>query len=266
MCALKLKSWAVWVVCSGSIVGANVTQALSEGRQVLPRTLVPAHYELTLLPDAEALTFKGTVQITGYAPTGGRQIVANAKGLTFDEVRLDGRLTGIITLDEKLGRAVITFPSAYARGRHMLEISYHGPITKGTVGFFAMDYDAPSGRRRTLATNFEPAEARTLLPCWDEPALKATFAISVIAPADQMAVSNMPVAAITSMESGRQLVRFAETPRMSTYLLFLGIGDFERIHREVDGVDVGAVFKRGDAAKAAYALEEAVALLHYYNG
>jgi aminopeptidase N len=192
--------------------------------------------------------------------------VANAKGLTFDEVRLDGRLTGIITLDEKLGRAVITFPSAYARGRHMLEISYHGPITKGTVGFFAMDYDAPSGRRRTLATNFEPAEARTLLPCWDEPALKATFAISVIAPADQMAVSNMPVAAITSMESGRQLVRFAETPRMSTYLLFLGIGDFERIHREVDGVDVGAVFKRGDAAKAAYALEEAVALLHYYNG
>jgi len=53
---------------------------------------------------------------------------------------------------------------------------------------------------------------------------------------------------------------------MSTYLLFLGIGDFERIHRDVDGVDVGAVVKRGDAAKAAYALEEAVALLHYYNG
>jgi aminopeptidase N len=266
MHTLKFKIWAIWVVCGAPIAGADVTQALSEGRQILPRTLVPAHYELTLVPDAEALTFKGTVQISGDASTGGRQMVVNAKGLSFDEVRLDGQLAGAVALDEKLGRAVITFPSAYSPGPHILEIEYHGPITKGTVGFFAMDYDAPSGKRRTLATNFEPAEARTLLPCWDEPALKATFAISVVAPADQMAISNMPVAAITSMEGGLQSVRFAETPRMSTYLLFLGIGDFERIHREVDGVDVGAVFKRGDAAKAAYALEEAVALLHYYNG
>jgi hypothetical protein len=266
MRTIKIKTWAVWVVCGAPIAGADATQTLSEGRQVLPRSLVPAHYELSLIPNTEALTFKGTVQITGDAPTGGQQIVVNAKGLTFDEVRLDGRLAGTVALDEKLGRAAITFPSAFAPGRHTLEIAYHGPITKGTVGFFAMDYDAPSGKRRTLATNFEPADARALLPCWDEPALKATFAISVIAAADQMAVSNTPVAAITPMEGGLQRVRFAETPRMSTYLLFLGIGDFERVHRAVDGVDVGVVFKRGDASKAAYALGEAVALLHYYNG
>jgi hypothetical protein len=266
MRTIKIKTWAVWVVCGARIAGADVTQALSEGRQLLPRTLVPAHYELSLIPDAEALTFKGTVQIIGDAPAGGRQIVVNAKGLTLDEVRLDGHLAGSVALDEKLGRAAITFPSAFAPGRHTLEIAYHGPITKGTIGFFAMDYNAPFGKRRTLATNFEPADARALLPCWDEPALKATFAISVLAPADQMAVSNMPVAATTPVEGRLQRVRFAETPRMSTYLLFLGIGDFERVQREVDGVDVGVVFKRGDASKAAYVLEEAVALLHYYNG
>jgi len=258
--------WALWVVCSTPIAGADVTQALSAGRQVLPRTLVPAHYALTLVPDAEALTFKGTVQITGDASRGGRQMVVNAKGLSFDEVRLDGQLAGTVALDGKLGRATITFPSVYAPGSHVLEIAYHGPITKGTIGFFAMDYEAPSGKRRTLATNFEPAEARTLLPCWDEPALKATFAITVIAPADQVAISNMPVAASTPMAGSLQRVRFAETPRMSTYLLFVGIGDFERVHREVDGVDVGVVFKRADASKATHALEEAVALLHYYNG
>jgi Peptidase family M1 domain/Peptidase M1 N-terminal domain/ERAP1-like C-terminal domain len=266
MSTIKIKTWAVWMVCGAPIAGADVTQALSEGRQVLPRTLVPAHYELSLIPNAEALTFKGTVQITGDAPTGGRQIVVNAKGLAFDDVRLDGHLAGTVALDEKLGRAAITFPSAFTAGRHTLSIAYHGPITEGTIGFFAMDYNAASGKRRTLATNFEPADARALLPCWDEPALKATFAVSVIAPADQMAFSNMPVAATTPMEGGLQRVRFAETPRMSTYLLFLGIGDFERVHREVDDVDVGVVFKRGDAGKAAYALGEAVALLHYYNG
>jgi aminopeptidase N len=266
MRTLKPKIWAVWMVVGAPIAGAGEMQALSEGRQVLPRTLVPAHYELTLVPDAQALAFKGTEKITGDAATGGRQVVVNAKGLSFDTVRLDGQPAATVALDEKLERATITFTSAYTPGPHTLEIEYHGPITQETLGFFAMDYDTPAGKRRTLATNFEPAAARALLPCWDEPALKATFALSVIVPADQIAVSNMPVAATTAMDGGMQRVRFAETPRMSTYLLFLGIGDFERIHREVDGVEVGAVFKRGDAAKAAFALDEASALLHYYNG
>jgi len=266
MSKINIVAWGVLAIMTGPIASASGSDTLSEGRQVLPRTLVPSRYELTLMPNAEALSFKGVVQITGDARTGGRQIVLNAKGLTFDEVRLDAQLGGAVTLDEKLGRATITFPSAVAPGRHTLSIAYHGPITKGTIGFFAMDYDGPSGKRRTLATNFEPADARDLLPCWDEPALKASFTISVDIPVGQIAVSNMPVAAVSSMGVGLQRVRFAETPRMSTYLLYLGIGDFERIHRQVDDVDVGVVFKRGDAAKAGNALDEAVALLHYYNG
>lgn len=211
----------VTVVFGAAIGEADVAQAQSESRQVLPRTLVPARYELSLIPNAAALTFKGTVRVTGTAPTGGRRMVVNAKGLTFDEVRLDGQLAGAVALDKKLDRAEITFPSSFSPGRHTLQIAYHGPITTGTIGFFAMDYATPSGKRRTLGTNFEPADARALMPCWDEPALKATFALSVIVPTDQMSVSNMPVAATTLTEDGLQRVRFAETPRMSTYLLFL---------------------------------------------
>jgi aminopeptidase N len=134
----KIEIWGVLAILSGQIAAAGAPQALSEGRQVLPRTLVPSRYELSLIPNAEALTFKGTVQITGDAPTGGRQIVVNAKGLTFDEVRLDGQ-QGTVALDDKLGRAALTFPSAFAAGRHTLSVAYHGPITTGTIGFFAMD-------------------------------------------------------------------------------------------------------------------------------
>jgi aminopeptidase N len=263
---ISRRMWGVLAILGGPIAAAGAPHALSEGRQVLPRTLVPSRYELSLSPDAEALTFKGLVQVSGDAARGGRTIVVNAKGLTFDEMRLDGRPGGTVMLDAKLGRATLSFPAAFAPGHHTLSIAYHGPITKGTIGFFAMDYDTPSGKRRTLATNFEPADARALLPCWDEPALKASFAISVTARADQMAVANMPVAAIVPLADGLRRVSFAETPRMSTYLLFLSIGDFERVHRQVDDVDVGVVFKRGDALRAAYALDEAVALLHYYNG
>src|ERR1700730_17118571 len=160
----KTEIWGVLAILSGPIAAAGVPQALSEGRQILPRTLVPSRYELSLIPNAEALTFKGTVQITGNAPTGGRQMVVNAKGLTFDEVRLDGQLGGTVVLDDKLGRAAISFPSQFAPGRHTLSIAYHGPITTGTVGFFAMDYNTPSGKRRTLAPYFAAAHARRLLP------------------------------------------------------------------------------------------------------
>jgi len=268
MRAFILRSPIVRVVlaaCLLQVTCAEAAPALTAGRQVLPRTLVPTRYELSLAPDAQALKFTGTVRITGDAPSGGNRIVLNAKGLEFDAVHLDGQQAGTVALDKTLGRATITFASAFPPGHHTLDITYHGPITRGTLGFFAMDYDTSTGKRRTLATNFEPAEARALLPCWDEPALKATFAISVVAPADQVAVSNMPVADTTPMAGGQQRVRFADTPRMSTYLLFVGIGDFERVHRVVDGVDVGVMFKRGDAAKAEYALDEAAGLLRYYN-
>jgi aminopeptidase N len=129
-----------------------------------------------------------------------------------------------------------------------------------------MKYASPSGPRRTLATNFEPAHARQLLPCWDEPARKATFTVTVDAPKDRMVVSNMPVAETRAIAPRLQRVRFAESPKMSTYLLFVAVGDFERIHEAVDGVDVGVVVKRGDIAKAAYALEQAARLMQFYNG
>ena len=70
-----------------------------------------------------------------------------------------------------------------------------------------------------------------MLPCWDEPARKASFTVAIDAPKDRMAVSNMPVAGTTSLSATMQRVRFAESPKMSTYLLFVAVGDFE-----VDGM------------------------------
>ena len=84
-------------------------------------------------------------------------------------------------------------------------------------------------------------------------------------PADLMAIGNMPVAPPSALPGELKRVRFATTPRMSTYLLFFGLGDFERVHRDVAGVDVGVIVKRGDTAQAAYALDAAARILPYYN-
>jgi aminopeptidase N len=235
-------------------------------REALPSEVVPVHYDLHVSPDADALTFNGRVSITVDVRGATPAVVLNASGLVLDRATLDGAGDAVVSLDPGQARATLRFAAPLAAGRHALMIDYHGKIGRSTLGFFAMDYASPAGARRTLATNFEPASAREFLPCWDEPGRKATFTMTVDAPKDRMAISNMPVAEITPLSPAMQRVRFAETPKMSTYLLFLSVGDFERVHRPVDGVDVGVVVKRGDTDKAGYALDQAGALLHYYNG
>jgi aminopeptidase N len=248
-----------------AIVATSSQAAGAAEREVLPDTVTPSHYDLALSPNAQALTFRGTVAITVDVHASVREIVLNADGLDFDRATIDGADPVMVTADQKLGRETLHANQPIAPGQHLITIEYHGKIGRSTLGFFAMDYAGPDGPRRTLATNFEPTAARQFLPCWDEPGRKATFTVTVDAPRDLMAVSNMPVERITPLSAKTQRVRFAKSPKMSTYLLFLGVGDFERIHEPVDGVDVGVIVKRGDLAKAAYALDQASAILHYYN-
>ncbi|WP_231754728.1 M1 family metallopeptidase [Phenylobacterium sp. CCH9-H3] len=63
----------------------------------------------------------------------------------------------------------------------------------------------------------------------------------------------------------RRAVRFADSPKMSSYLLFMALGDFERIHRQVGKTDVGVIVRKGDAAKGEFALDAAAKLLPYYE-
>jgi aminopeptidase N len=257
-----------WLVLAAGLaaMSATFTQAATVPvREVLPGTVTPVHYDLALSPDAEALTFSGTVAITVDVNSSVRDIVLNAAALEFDRVTIDGGGSVTVKADQDLGRETLHADQLISVGRHIVTIKYHGTIDRSTLGFFAMDYVGPDGPHRTLATNFEPTAARQLLPCWDEPARKASFTLTVDTPKDRMAVSNMPVEQITPLSATTQRVRFAQTPKMSTYLLFLGIGDFERVHKTVDGVDVGVVVKRGDSDKAAYALDQAGQILHYYN-
>ena len=94
----------------------------SESRQVLPSTIVPLHYDLTISPDAQNLTFQGTVKITAEATASTREIVLNAKGLTFDRVMLDGAVAESVSMDEKLGSATLQFFKSVDVGQHELAI------------------------------------------------------------------------------------------------------------------------------------------------
>ena len=242
-----------------------LSAAAAHAGELLPAEVTPIRYELQLAPDAGKLVFAADLRIEVRVLRAVRTVVLNAEGLAFDEVRLEDGRRATVSLEPASGRARLRFASPLTAGLHTLAIRYHGPILRGTLGFFAMDYASASGPHRTLVTNFEPTAERRLLPSWDEPGRKAVFQLSVDIPAADMAVSNMPVQAETPLTARLKRVRFAATPKMSSYLLFLAVGDLERVSETAEGVSVGVIVAKGEAARARYTLRAAVSLLHYYN-
>ncbi len=235
-------------------------------RVVLPADVVPTHYDLSFVPDAASMTFIGSVKIDIDVRETTSRIELNAADLTFSHVALSGvAAEPVVTFDATKETATLTFAAPVAPGHYLLLIAYGGKINQHAAGLFYLDYDTAQGKKRALFTQFENSDARRFLPCWDEPGRKASFALTAMVPADEMAVSNMPIAAREKLGDGLDRVRFAETPVMSPYLLFFGLGDFERVSRRVNGVDVGVIVKRGDTAQARYALDAASQILPYYE-
>jgi len=248
-----------------SLLAAPVyARGVAPERVVLPDSVIPTAYDLTVRPDAAAATFTGSVRITLNVTRATADIELNAVDLTFSSVTLSGT-TDLpeIRFDTERQSATLHFPSTIGLGRHVLDIRYAGRIGDSGAGLFHLDYSSRHGRQRALYTQLENSYARRLLPCWDEPDRKATFRLSVMAPAQEMVVSNMPIARKVRLAGGLARTTFRTTPKMSVYLLFLGIGDFERLSRPVRGIDVGVVFTRGNADRARFALATAGEVLPY---
>ncbi|HWS78012.1 MAG TPA: M1 family metallopeptidase [Thermomonas sp.] len=235
----------------------------------LPRNVRPTNYDIEVVPHAEKMAFDGKARINVEVLEPTRTITLNAVDLTFANVRLgraNGRdLVAATSIDAAAQTATFTFDEAVPVGSYLLSIEYTGRINTQANGLFALDYDSEAGSKRALFTQFEAPDARRFVPSWDEPNYKATFNLVATVPAAQMAVSNMPVAQSNDLPGGLRMVRFQTTPKMSTYLLFFALGEFERATDMVDGTEVGVVTTKGKVAQAAGALEASRLVLEDYN-
>jgi len=255
-------------VATDAVAAVPSNPADRQATTQLPRTARPSHYDVTLIPDAQNMRFSGKVRIDLDILTATDTIVLNAADLTFSHAALEGAgnlPAPVIRLDEQAQTASFTFARKLAPGHYTLALDYDGRIYTQAAGLFALDYDSDQGRMRALYTQFENSDARRVIPSWDEPAYKATFSLKAIVPSAQMAVSNMPVAARADAGQGRTLVTFGQSPKMSTYLLFFGLGDFDRATRRIGATEVGVITKKGDVDKAGFALESAAEILPWYN-
>lgn len=126
-------------------------------------------------------------------------------------------------------------------------------------------YKSKYGDGHFLATDLEPARARSVFPCRDDPSYKAVFDLSVVTRRDLSVISNAPLDSKKELPGGKAKFTFEPTPRMSTYLFFLGVGRFEETRKKSGGIDFIVASRPGQAKKAKFALDEASAILDKYS-
>ncbi|MFO1474946.1 MAG: M1 family metallopeptidase, partial [Lysobacterales bacterium] len=241
----------------------------------LPRGVVPSHYAIEVTPHADKLAFDGKARIDLNVAEATDRIVLQAIDMSFANSRLvaaDGSsMPARVVVDADAQTAAFVFDKPLAPGGYVLSTDYSGVIGTQANGLFALDYQTDAGKKRALFTQFENSDARRFMPCWDEPDFKATFDLAVNAPAGDMVVGNMPAASTRDLGNGMKQVVFQTTPRMSTYLLFMAMGDFDRstIRGEngTDGkpVEIGVIAQKGKVEQARFALEASRDVLREYN-
>ena len=264
-------------VLAGLVVAVSMISARAEAPFAfdrtpgkLPKNVVPVEYTLHLVPDLAGLSFKGDVNIAIDVRKPTHHIVLNARNLRIESagLRRAGQLPLALVPQLDAERQTLSFALArpLAPGRYQLTMAYSGVINREIQGLYYDDYATAAGNKRLLATQHEPASARLLLPCWDEPVFRAAFRLSADVPAGFKAYSNMPVARQEALPGGvLQRISFEPTPRMASYLLAFVSGELERSALVQGGVEIGVVTTAGKQAAAAYPLESTARLLRYYD-
>ncbi|MBB4709347.1 M1 family metallopeptidase [Xanthomonas arboricola] len=256
--------------CVLAAAPAPPSAAASSITTQLPRTAKPTHYAVEITPHADKMTFDGKVAIDVSVLQATDRIVLQAANLSLARgtlTRKGGKPQAAkVSTDAEAQTATFAFDKPLAVGEYVLSIDYSGVINTQANGLFALDYTTAQGARRALFTQFENSDARRFIPSWDEPNFKATFDLAINAPAGQMAVSNMPVASSKPGANGRTRIAFQTSPKMSTYLLFVSVGDFERATVTADnGTEIGVIAQKGKVDQAQFALESGRDVLHEYN-
>lgn len=256
-----MKFSAAAILSLGLMMGVS-TPALASGQ--LPKTVAPVLYDIKIEPNAAAKTFTGTEKVTVIVREATTTIKLNAADLAISKVTFDGKDAPFV-LAVDVQEMTVTLPAPAKPGKHVMTFAWTGKINDAASGLFAIDYKNPDGTpARMLATQFEAPDARRFAPMWDEPSFKAKFRLTAVAPAKELAFSNMR-AKVSTGKDGKKIYRFDKTPVMSSYLLFFGMGDVERKTVMAGKTEIGVITRRGVVDQGDYALASAKRLLAYYN-
>ncbi|MFL6436287.1 MAG: M1 family metallopeptidase [Terriglobales bacterium] len=243
----------------------TLTFCIAVQAQRLPAGVVPEHYQLTLTPNLQDATFSGDEIIDVRLTKPSTMITLNAAEIKFTSATVEshgGTVTAKVTLDPDREQANIIASKTIAAGPAQLHIVYTGILNNQLRGFYLSE----TPKRRYAVTQFEATDARRAFPSFDEPALKATFDITLVVDKEDTAISNEKLIADTpGPGDNKHTLKFATTKKLSTYLVALLVGDFQCIEGSADGIPIRACATPDKKDQGKFALESAEYIMHYYN-
>ncbi len=234
----------------------------------------PEHYALDIRPDREAMTFTGSVTITGHK-TGrpSQRLTFHQKDLTITEatvIRHDKKGDQVAEIDRINHHAQYDEVRLHAQhllypGKYTVTLKFKGKITRPMNGIYPCFFTHDKKDKQLIATQFESHHAREAFPCIDEPEAKATFDLTLTTPVKEAVLANTPV---KSQKKHGALVTttFETTPKMSTYLLAFVYGEMDYLEAKTkSGVTVRTYATPDNTKFTEFALDVAVRCLDFYN-
>lgn len=238
----------------------------------LPSFVVPSHYRISLEPNLDEATFSGSVEIEVEIGQATDNIQINSADLAITSaVVLDAvggkTVASGVEIDEKMERATLSFDSELSSGPYTIVAEFTGILNDKLHGFYRSVFTDNDGVEHSIATTqFESTHARRAFPCFDEPAFKASYGVTLVVPSGQFAVSNGPDISTTDLGDGRKSILFEDTMVMSTYLVAFIVGPFEATDPvDVDGVPLRIVHPIGKGHLTDYSLEAGTFALKFFS-
>lgn len=234
----------------------------------LPESVIPINYNLLLEPSLTKFNFKGRVitSIRVREPT--NKIVLNSKDLKITRTFLQDKEKIIhpeIKMYEEEEIIVLIFQKKLPISSYTLTLEFEGHLKDNLTGFYRSKYQEGKRTKYLATSQFEAPYARQCFPCFDQPDMKATFDLSLIIDKKLSAISNMPVI-YEEFSKKHKLIKFEKTPLMSTYLLYIGVGEFEYLHDTYKNkVKLRIVTTKGKSKQGKFALDLTKKFLEYFE-
>ncbi|HEX2686175.1 MAG TPA: M1 family metallopeptidase, partial [Kofleriaceae bacterium] len=233
----------------------------------LPADVRPTHESLALDIDPARERFGGTADLALRLAHPRDILWLHGRGLAVSSATIalasGAKLVAHWEEVDPNGVVRVSLPRAVS-GDVTLHVAFDAAYDAQLVGV----YRVKSASGMAVFSKFEAIYARRAFPCFDEPAFKVPFDITLTVPNADVVVGNMPVVQESPGGAGRKLVRFATTPPLPSYLVAFAVGPFDtRATTLAPGavrrvpLPLGAVALRGRGKDTAYALAEESAVI-----
>ncbi len=230
---------------------------------------VPRAYRLAFDVAPARGTFSGTEEITVQLERPAREIVLHAADLAVADARIEGDGAGsqaaTVVPHPESETVSLVVGKPLAAGPALVKLAFRAKLRDDLRGLYLVK--SKDGTPYAF-TQFEPTDARRAFPCFDEPAYKATFDVSVVVPEGLQAIGNGPeLPPEIDVKKHTAIWRFATTPPISTYLVALAVGRFSTVGPQKAGATpIRVVTLPGEEALGRFALKIAAELLPWYEG